>query len=230
MQLKTILFIVAALGVAALAYTAGPELSELLSDREAFTEFLRGAGLWAPIGFVALNAVQILFTPVPGATIGLVAGYYFGFGYGSLLNILGVLTGSLLAFALARAFGKPLVDRFVGPKVTNMLVKATTGKGLWGMALVYLLPFTPDDALCFVAGLSPIKISRFALLAILCRAPGILVANLTGSGYFTFTPFQWVLVGIASATLLFIGWRKSEQLEAWSMRMVDRLTAGKARG
>ncbi|MGE5653594.1 MAG: TVP38/TMEM64 family protein [Bacillota bacterium] len=230
MHTKTILSILAAIGVIALVYMVGPELSDMLSDREAFTEFLRGAGLWAPIGFIVLNAVQILFTPVPGATIGLVAGYYFGFGYGSLLNILGVLAGSVLAFLLARAFGKPLVDRFVGPKAANMLVKATSGKGLWGMALVYLLPFTPDDALCFVAGLSPIKIGRFAVLVTLCRAPGVLVANLTGSGYFTLTPLQWVVVGVASVTLLFIGWRKSDELEAWSMRMVERLTTGKARG
>ncbi len=230
MQLKTILYLRAAVGIAALVYVAAPDLSDLISDREAFTTLLREAGIWAPLGFVALNAAQILFTPIPGATIGLVAGYYFGFGYGSLLNILGVLTGSLMAFMLARSFGKPLVDRFVGSKARELLVKATSGKGLWGMALIYLLPFTPDDALCFVAGLSPIKIGRFAALVTFCRAPGILVSNLTGSGYFTFTPLQWVVVGILSATLLLIGWRKSEELEAWSMRLVERLTTSKARG
>jgi uncharacterized membrane protein YdjX (TVP38/TMEM64 family) len=212
-----------------MALTFLPELKQILTDRQAFSQLLDHAGILAPISFLFLNALQIAFTPVPGATVGLFAGYFFGFGFGTLLNVLEVLLGSLLAFTLARLFGKPLVDRFVGPKSAGILAKVTAGKGLWGMALILLLPFTPDDALCFMAGLTPITVARFATLIVLCRTPGILVANLTGAGLLHLNTTQWIAVAIVSLTLVYLGWKKSEQLELWSMRTLERLAPGRSR-
>lgn len=221
------LIALAIIGLTALAFL--PDLKQILTDRQTFAQLLDHAGILAPISFLFLNALQVVVTPVPGATVGLFAGYFFGFGYGTLLNVLGVLLGSLLAFTLARLFGKPLVDRFVGPKAAGVLNKVTVGKGLWGMALVFLLPFTPDDALCFMAGLTPITAARFAALIVLCRTPGILVANLTGAGLLHLNTPQWIAVAIVSLTLVYFGWIKSEQLELWSIRTLNRLVPSRSR-
>lgn len=215
------IFLVLLLVTGLLAF--GPGLHRLLSDRAALEAFLRKAGAWAPLGFLALNIAQVVLAPLPGAIIGMVGGYIFGFGLGFLLNTLGIFLGSLAVFLLARRFGKPLVDQFVGGKTLQLLEKASRGKGLWGLALIFLLPFLPDDALCFAAGLTPIPTRTFALLVIFCRTPGSFVATLTGAGLINLSLTGWIIVGIAGLILLYIGWRKSEILEAWATRFLDRI-------
>lgn len=208
--------------MAAIPFLSGPQLYRLFSDRVALEAFLDHAGPWAPAGFVLLNILQILIAPLPGNIIGVAGGYVFGFAIGFLLNLISMLMGSLLVFQLTKWFGKPLVDRFVGPKTSAFLQELTTKRGRRGVALIFLLPFLPDDALCFIVGLTPMSMRTFTLLLLGFRTPGILVSTLTGAGLINLTIQGWSVVGVVALLLLYLGWTRGEALENWVVKLVDR--------
>ncbi|MBQ6113302.1 MAG: hypothetical protein IJL10_03465, partial [Synergistaceae bacterium] len=49
--------------------------------------------------------------------------------------------------------------------------------------MIFLLPALPDDAVCFLAGLTKLKILPLSLVCLLGRAPGMAVLSLTGAGF-----------------------------------------------
>ena len=87
----------------------GPDLYRLLADRQVVQAWVAGFGPWGPLASILLNIVQVLLAPVPGQTVGLVNGYLYGVGLGTLYSLIGVQLGSALAMGLARTFGRPLV-------------------------------------------------------------------------------------------------------------------------
>ncbi|NMB46470.1 MAG: TVP38/TMEM64 family protein [Firmicutes bacterium] len=208
--------------IAAIPFLSGPQLYQLFRDRNTLEAFLNQAGPGAPAGFVLLNVLQILIAPLPGNVIGMAGGYVFGLGLGFLLNLISMLIGSLLVFQLSKWFGKPLVDRFVGHRTRAFLEKLTTKRGRRGIALIFLLPFLPDDALCFIVGLTPMPIQTFVILLLLFRTPGILVSTIAGAGLINLTIQGWTIVAGVALALLYLGWVKGDAIENWIMNLIER--------
>ena len=201
-------------------FISGRQLYTLFSDRATLEMFLDQAGAWAPVGFVLLNIMQILIAPLPGNIIGMAGGYAFGFGLGFLLNLVSTFIGSILVFQLSKWYGKPLVDRFVGSRMSAALEKIATKKGRRGIAIMFLLPFLPDDALCFVAGLSPMSIGSFVFLLLVFRTPGILVASLTGAGLINLSLRGWMVIGTLTIIMLYVAWTKGDRIQRWFLGLV----------
>lgn len=215
LQSRHFIYLLIALTVVLLAWRYGADVYHLCNNREALKAYLNALGNWAPAMFVILTAVQVIVAPIPAIALSLAGGYMFGVIPGFSLNMLGLLIGSILAFTLARLFGQPLVMRLVGVSTYRQFEPVISGKGLWAVMLVFLLPMMPDDALCFLAGLTPMRIRTFAFLVLTCRSPGVLVASLTGSGTLRLPWQLWIMVAAVSLVLLYLGWRHSEKLQKW---------------
>jgi SNARE associated Golgi protein len=79
-------------------------------------ERIAGAwGAWAPAASIALMILHS-FVPFPAELIAIANGMLFGPVWGTLVTWLGAMLGAALAFALARRYGRPLVDRLVARK------------------------------------------------------------------------------------------------------------------
>lgn len=193
----------------------GSDLIRLFGSEEAIRQTIESWGALGPIAFLVMNILQVILAPIPGTAVGVVGGYIFGAWMGFILNLLGIALGSLIAFWLARKFGKPLVDRFVGPRTANFLERVANRNGIRGLALIFLLPFLPDDALCFMAGLTAIRTRTFVLIVLFGRSPGAFVASLTGSGLVDLPLWAWTLIGLMAIALVVLWWRKGERIEDW---------------
>jgi uncharacterized membrane protein YdjX (TVP38/TMEM64 family) len=53
-------------------------------------------------------------------------------------------------------------------------------RGLLSLFLLFLIPGLPDDAICFVGGLTSIPLRRFVVVAVVGRAPAFFLANVFG--------------------------------------------------
>lgn len=188
---------------------------EIFSSRESLTEYVRGWGLWAPAVFLLIQAAQVIAAPIPGNITAMAGGLLFGWGKGFLLSSLGLLIGSVAAFWLGRYFGKPLVLRLVGPHNYERYQGVIARKGIWVLFVIFLIPFFPDDALCLLAGMSPIPFSVFLLLVVVGRLPGMLVANLTGAGLFTLKLWQWAVVAAVCIGIGVVLVRYREKIESF---------------
>lgn len=196
------------------------QMREVFASQEKFREFVMGFGIWAPLVFFVSQVIQVIVSPIPGNITGLVGGAAFGWFLGFLLNGSGIILGSIIAFYLARALGQTIVVRLIGQDIFNKYNRIFQGRFLFGLLLLFLFPFFPDDALCFLAGLSSLPFSIFLVLIIVGRLPGMFVAALAGAGVFVFTIYQWAIVGVISLSILFVLLKYREQLEDWIHRQL----------
>src|SRR5690554_2659516 len=91
-------------------------LKDFTSNPERIKEYIISYGALGPIIIIIIQIIQVVISPIPGMITSLVAGALYGVFWGFLLNIFGILLGSLVAFYLAKTFGKPLVIRLIGRK------------------------------------------------------------------------------------------------------------------
>lgn len=101
---------------------------EIISDEESFEAFLERSGKWMAVLFVVLQFLQVVILPIP-STVTVVAGAaLFGPLVGSLLSLLGIVIGSLLAFLIGRYAGYRVVAWLVGKDTLDKWLKKIKGK------------------------------------------------------------------------------------------------------
>jgi len=219
-SLIAILVVVAGLIAGFLALRHSGRL-DMFSSPEALQAWVDGFGAAAPLVFFVVQMIQVIVSPIPGSVTTLVGGMMFGFWPAFALSTAAVLTGSLFAFGLARAFGRPLVVRLVGPQITERYLGAMTSRARIALLLMFLLPFFPDDALSLVAGLTGISWAFF-LLATACTRPwGLLFSSMVGSGMIHVPAWGWALIATATAAL---AWAAMKWGPAIEQRLYRRIT------
>ena len=195
----------------------------MLSSREDMRAWVDGFGGAAPAAFFAIQVIQVVVSPIPGSATTLGGAMLFGLWPAFLLSTAAVVTGSLLAFGLARAFGRPLVARLVGPAVTERYLGAMTSRARIALLLMFLLPFFPDDALSLVAGLTGLSWAFF-FVAIACTRPwGLLFSSLVGAGLVNVPVWGWAVIAVSTAAFAAAAIRWGPAIER---RLYRRITGG----
>jgi uncharacterized membrane protein YdjX (TVP38/TMEM64 family) len=189
---------------------------ETLSDPRRLRTLILGWGAWGGLALVGLQILQILLAPIPGQVLGLAGGYLYGPWLGSVFNMTGTLVGSGLAMWLARRFGRPLVERLVSNRWLDLLDGFARRRGAAVFFLIFLFPFLPDDAACFVAGLSPLPLGELLLIVLVGRLPGVFIPNWLGAHATELSPVQWALIILAMIPVAAAFWH-------WQDRIVDRM-------
>lgn len=135
--------------------------------------------------FVLVTAVGVVVAPIPGPAVALAGGYLFGWLGGTVYTMLGVTVGSVVALALARRWGRPYVEGMLAAPVIERFDAHVAAHGDVVLFLAFLVPGLPDDVLCFLAGLTTIRLRRFVLLVVVARTPAHLLVAAAGAGLAT---------------------------------------------
>lgn len=188
-------------------------IKNIFSSSEAFKKYVTDQGVWSPFIFLVLQIAQVIISPIPGNITSLAGGAIFGGINACLLSTLAITIGSIIAFYLARIFGKPLVIKLIGESTFNKYNKIFLEKGKTTFFLLFLLPFFPDDALCFLAGLSKMPCKLFLIYTVIGRLPGIIFSSLAGAGAISLTASGWIIVGVLSAIVIYISIRYGKKIE-----------------
>ena len=153
-----------------------------LNDAETIRQYVLSKGFLGFISFVVIQALHVLLVVIPGDIFNFTGGYVFGIPIGFGLSILGIMAGTMSAFFISKTLGAEFVSKLVHHdklKKISDLVNST--KGSFGIMIICLLPFIPKDLLVYIAGLTPIKASRFFLIYGMSRIPGTLIWVSAGS-------------------------------------------------
>lgn len=195
----------------------------IFSSKEEFREWLAQFGVWAPTIFVLLQVAQVVVAFIPGEVTSAAAGIMFGFWGGVALNILGITIGSIVAFAIARRLGRPAVEKLAGGGgVVEKYLDTVNRHSVWLLFTMFLLPFFPKDALCYVAGLTGIAWPVFILISFIGRLPGQVVNTLVGAGTLTVPIWGWAIIIVCSAGLVFLSFKYSERINEWLMGVMKK--------
>jgi uncharacterized membrane protein YdjX (TVP38/TMEM64 family) len=176
---------------------------DVFLDKNRLTMFLDSLGPWAFLGFVVLQAGQVIVAPIPGEITGLIGGYTFGPVLGVILSSTGLTLGSFAAFSLSKAFGRPVVERFVSKSIMDRFDYLLHHKGLFLIFLLFLIPGFPKDSFCYILGLGHLSTAEFIIVSSVGRVLGTTLLTL-GGGYIRhqeYTKF-FILVGVAAVVIV----------------------------
>jgi uncharacterized membrane protein YdjX (TVP38/TMEM64 family) len=213
-------------GLAAVFVLWGPTTWDLLTDQDRFREWIESYGTYAAFVFMAAQAVQVILFFIPGEVTQMAGGYIFGLWAGLLLSYIGITLGSLAAFALARLFGHAVLDLLGGREALRRFDWLVYGRaGLWPMFVLFLIPGIPKDLLCYVAGLTSMRLGAFLLLSTVARFPGVLLSSLFGAGL---AERNWLSVALTAAltgAALAVGYLLRGRIERFQQRYRARAHA-----
>ena len=187
---------------AAVAWLIGKPLLQFVSEPEKFRQWVDSHGLLGPLAFLGMMVLQVFVAVIPGEPLEIGAGYAFGAVEGTILCILGAAIGSTLVFLFVRRFGVRAVEVFISrEKIQSLRFLQNTRRVHLFLLVAFLLPGTPKDVLCYVAGLTTLKLGPFILISSICRLPSIVTSTIGGSALGS---GQWGMAAIVFAATLVI--------------------------
>ena len=176
--------------------------ADLATYKESIRSWLRSLGPLAPVGFILLQALQVVVAPIPGEATGFLGGFLFGAIPGFLYSTLGLSLGSSLAFGISRWLGGRFMEKLNRTGKLEKFDALFERNGALVAFLLFLFPGAPKDYLSFLLGLTTMPFKLFVFLVTVGRMPATLMLSLQGAqvyqgNYWTFL----VLLGVT----LFVG-------------------------
>ena len=160
----------------------GFPLIRFIEKPEEFRAWIDGFGFWGQLVFIAITVFQVIFAIIPGEPLEIGAGYAFGILEGTILCMIATTLGGVLVFLLVKKFGIRLVEIFFSMEKINSLWFLRTEKRRNLITfLVFFIPGTPKDLLCYFVGLTDIKIGTWILISAVARIPSILTSTISGA-------------------------------------------------
>ena len=187
----------------------------IYANPDKLSKFLQNLGPYSPAVFVLFQVLQVIAAPFPGELTGVVGGYVYGETLGFLLSTVGLSLGSWVAFELASILGRPFVERFVRGEVLHKFNFLTTKTGALICFIFFLFPGFPKDYLCYVLGLSRMKLSTFLFVSIVGRLPGTYLLTMQGATIRNEEYHTFAIITVVSVVALIIAYLYRNQLFDW---------------
>ncbi len=197
-------------------------LSKLGTDPAAIRDWIERLGPLAPAAYFLLNVIQIVVAPIPGYPVQVLGGILFGFIPGSIYAVGGMVAGGTLAAWLGRRLGRPWLENRLGAETLEHWNEVAHVDSFWTWWVILLIPL--GDIPYFLAGLSRIRLSTFALAILTSRGPFTVLIVWAGDSVINL-PLTWVALLMAVIGLIvIIGFSQAGRLEAWGRAYLDRKT------
>jgi uncharacterized membrane protein YdjX (TVP38/TMEM64 family) len=142
-------------------------------------------------------------------------GFAYGVTLGFFLSTAGLTIGSWIAFELASILGRPFVERFVRLEVLHKFDFLTTNTGAMICFLLFLIPGFPKDYLCYLLGLSRMKLGTFLIVSIIGRIPGTYLLTIQGAKFRNEQYYEVVIVSVGSALILLAAFLYRDKIYRW---------------
>jgi len=173
------------------------DVQDFEKSKNTIKIFFDSFGAWEQVVFIGVQILQVFFAPIPGQLTGFLGGFLFGFWQGLFLTMLGLAIGSFLAIGLSRFLRDYLVQKFVPESVLKQFDYLIEKGGLMTFFMIFLLPAFPDDAVCFIAGLTRLSLSKLVIVCVLGRLPGMAVLTFAGTAVDNDLQIAQLILGIA---------------------------------
>ena len=165
----------------AVGWFAGRPMLHFAQDPERFRAWVDSHGPWGSIAYMGMVFLQVLVALIPGEPLELCGGYAFGAVKGSLLCLGGAVAGSIVVFAFVRRFGRELVEVFFSrEKLDRLHFLQSSPKREFLFWVIFMIPGTPKDLLCYFAGLTNLGWRKWLLICSVGRLPSLLTSTLGG--------------------------------------------------
>lgn len=170
-KLENVLAVLSLVGLGLLFYWGIK--TEVLTDQTKMHHFVSQFGTFSVVVIILLQMLQVVFPVIPGGIGMIVATLIFGIWWGFVINYVSIVLGSIIAFLIARKYGKPLVKRFFSKKLFDKYEALLDHQETFDKVFLVsiLMPIAPDDFLCYLAGITQMDFKKFVLILLLAKPP-----------------------------------------------------------
>ena len=184
-----------------LSVTVGKPLLRFASEPEKFRAWVDSNGIRGRLAYIGMVIVQVIIALIPGEPLEIAGGYAFGALEGTVLCLIASTIGSMLVFALVRRFGVRLVQIFFSAeKLQTLRFLHASPRRDFLYLLIFMIPGTPKDLLCYFAGLTDIRTPVWLIICSLGRIPAIVSSTVGGSALSTKN--YWTAFGVFALTFV----------------------------
>ncbi len=173
---------------------------------ETVERVIRDLGAWGVLASIALMVLHS-FVPFPAELLAFANGMVYGPVWGTVVTWVGAMLGALVAFALARRAGRPLVERFVERRHLERLDRRIAAGSVPVLLLVRLLPVVSFNLVNYGAGLTRVPLWTFLWTTGLGILPPIVAMVAMGDHLEHLTGWMWGAILAAFLVLSAIWWR-----------------------
>ena len=206
MQKKTLRILVIAIAVAAIAamtWLMAP-LLRFVSDPELFRAWVDSYGLLGRLAYIGMVVLQVIVALIPGEPFEIAAGYAFGAVEGTILSTLACTLGSVIVFLLVRRYGMRVAGLFFSrEKLESVRFLKTNPKREVLFLLIFMIPGTPKDLLCYYAGMTDLRTPVWLLICSFGRLPSVITSTIGGNALGTEN--YWFAAGVFAVALAISG-------------------------
>lgn len=191
------------------------DIEEFYSSGERLKKLLITLGPYSSAVFILLQALQVIAAPIPGELTGVAGGYVYGQVFGFVLSTVGLTLGSWVAFELSSILGRPFVRRFVSKEALEKFDFVTTNTGTLLCFLLFVFPGFPKDYVCYLLGLSRMRLNRFLIVSTIGRLPGTYLLTVQGASLRSQDYTTAFAIAAISAVILLLAYLYRAQLFQW---------------
>ncbi len=168
-----------AIAVLAIGFILVRDEFGILSNREAFENFVSSFGTLAPLAIIFAIIIEVIVAPLPGFVPVISAGFIFGPFEGAIYTYIGNIIGSALMFWISRKLGRIIILRFIDEKQLDKYEIIIAKRENILLAL-YIFPLIPIDVISGAFGLSAIKFKKFIGVISATFVVHVLILNFFG--------------------------------------------------
>lgn len=168
---------------AAVCWFVGRPMGKFVSEPEKFRLWVESHGLWSQAAYVGMVFLQVLVAVIPGEPLEISGGYALRCrtGYGAVYA--GGLSGQRGGYSPSCARIRPGAGGDFFPQGEDRVpafLQSSPKRDLlfW---IVFVVPGTPKDLLCYFAGLTDLSWGKWLLICSAGRLPSIITSTVGGS-------------------------------------------------
>ena len=157
------------------------------ANKEYFNYWMDSHGIFGKVLYCLMVIFQIIVAIIPGEPLEIAGGYAFGVWWGTILYLVSATLGGMCVFALVRRYGDGIMEMFFSKekigelKCLQVTKSIDKGKKERLLFVLFILPGTPKDLLCYFAGMTRVSPLAWLLVCSFGRLPSLLTSTIGGS-------------------------------------------------
>lgn len=173
-------------------------------DIGSITDAISAYGWLSAFVFCSLVVLEVVVAPIPPFVLYISGGIIFGPLLGGTLALISNVVGAVIAFWIARRYGRGFVERSITPKARATFDRLAYKYGVLSIFLLRLNVVTSSDVFSYLAGLSAMSYRGFALGTALGLAPIIYLQTYIGHDLLRENPTLFLIFVVVSVIYLIL--------------------------
>ncbi|MDB9529760.1 TVP38/TMEM64 family protein [Oscillatoria sp. CS-180] len=172
---------------------------------EGLRQLIDGTGIWGILAYIAIIALAVVISPIPGAPLTVAAGAVWGAIPAAIYSVAGGFLGGLIAYFVGRSLGRSAVKALTGKAV---YFSKDRGEWLLGgiIFVTRLLPVLSFDLVSYGAGLTNLSLPIYASSTFFGMLPSTLLLTYVGQSFTVGLPLGIVLSVVFVILLILLPW------------------------